>query len=203
MAVRDLSPNEIFNQWWADGIPLGTPGGASGSVMHIGSATVYIAAGESHVGEIGANTAIKEVIFTLDTSAYASGDVLASTQPIADAMRKAGGTGIIQTVTVLDKDDQGQPFDILFMRTNATLGAAENAALAIGDTQAAEVLGVVEILASDYVDLVNSQIATKANVGIVVKPTAATTSLWTAGVSKGTGTYTGTGIIMQASILRD
>ena len=64
------------------------------------------------------------------------------------------------------------------------------------------ILGSVSVLASDYVDMANSQHASKKNVGIVVEAKSGT-SLWVAAVSRGTGTYAATAITLRFGILQD
>jgi len=56
MAMKDLSPNKIFNQWWAGGIPISGAGGASGvpvslpsRITMIGGATPTFTAGAQHM----------------------------------------------------------------------------------------------------------------------------------------------------------
>ena len=61
---------------------------------------------------------------------------------------------------------------LLIMRATGTIGA-ENAAFSASDAVADTIIAVVEVAAANYVDLINSQIAVKANLGIVVNATAA------------------------------
>ena len=175
---------------------------AANSGTDIGDVDVTsIAAGETHLGEVGAATAVKEITFSLDTGgAYADGDVLAATQEIATAMRVNAGTGIIQSVIILDKDDQGENLDVVFLKTNVSLGT-ENAVVSITDGDADEIQGVVEV--SSYVDLTNSQIATKTNLGIGVQADSGATSLFIGLISRGTGTYTASGVTAKITILQD
>jgi len=165
---------------------IGTGGGAS----------------EVHLGEIGGNSVVKEVTLSLSTDAYADADVLADTQEISDAVRVNAGTGVILSLVVLDKDDQGVALDVVFLRTNVSLGT-ENDAVTVTDANADEILGIVEVAASDYVDLANSQLASMTGLYIVVDAAAAATSLYVAAISRGTGTYTASGITLKIGLLRD
>lgn len=65
------------------------PGGGNGLA-------VVPSASETHLGSVGGLTAVADVIFSLDTSAYASGDLLADTQAVAGAFRVTDGSGIMQ-----------------------------------------------------------------------------------------------------------
>jgi hypothetical protein len=159
--------------------------------------------------EIGTNlgvliettSTVLDLTLSLDTSAYADGDVLAATQEVSNAVRESGGSGVLQSIVVVDKDDQGEALDIVIFDSSATLGT-ENAAVSISDADAAKILGIVEVLATDYVDLVNSQLVTKDNLGIVVEASGSA-SLYVAAISRGTGTYTASGIVLRLGILQD
>jgi len=146
--------------------------------------------------------AIKEVTLSLNTSQYASGDVLADTQAITAAMHVNGGAGVIDSVVVLDKDDQAAALDLVFLQTNVAIGT-ENSAVSITDTAADEVLGVVEVAAGDFVDLVNNQVAFKGNLGIIVQAPSGVDDLYVAAISRGTGTYTASGITLKIGMVWD
>lgn len=140
-----------------------------------------------------------EVTLSLDTSAYSSGDVLADTQEVASAVRSDGGYGRVVGVTVLDKDDQAQGLDLVFMRTNKSLGT-ENSALTMSDADAEELLGTVEVASGDYVDLTNNQIAMLGDLWVPVKADTSSTSIFMGAISRGTGTYTASGIVVKVFI---
>ncbi len=151
--------------------------------------------------EIATHATVVDLTLSLDTGgAYADGDVLAAAQELTNAVRQSGGTGILQSVLVVDQDDQGQALDIVISDATITLGT-ENSAVSISDADAAKILGVVEVTAADYVDLVNSQVANIRNIGMVIMPD--TTSLYISAVSRGTGTYTASGIVLRFGIIQD
>jgi hypothetical protein len=151
---------------------------------------------------IGYWLAVHELTLSLDAgNVYADGDVLAAPQELENVAGLGGGCGVIQSVLALDVDDQAQAFDLVFLSSNVALGT-ENAAVSISDANAAYVVGVVEIGAGDYVDLANSQVAHKENLGIGFQCAAGETSLWVGAVSRGTGTYTASGIKLKISVLQ-
>ena len=142
-----------------------------------------------------------ELDLTLDTDAYADGDVLAATQEIEDVMGVNGGAGMIQSVLVHDFSDQAQALDLIFLRSNVSIGT-ENAAVSVSDANALEVVGVVEVSEDDYVDLANSQVAHKENLGIAFQCAADDKSLYVAAVSRGDGTYAADGITIKVGVLQ-
>jgi len=155
---------------------------------------------------IGAWDILVEVTLSLSTDAYADGDLLADTQEIANACFE-NSTCTLQSIRLLDNDDNAGDLDILILRSNQTMGT-ENSAFAPADAAADEILTVVEFVAADYVDLANSQIAMKnmSNGGMGVKLAPSdntTTSLYVAAVSRDTDTYTAAGIELLLGFMRD
>jgi hypothetical protein len=135
---------------------------------------------------------------SLDTDQYADGDVLADYQEIADAALISAGSIEIESIVLLDKDDQAVALDLVFANASGTLGT-ENSAVSISDADADEIVGIVEIATGDYVDLVNSQLVTKTNVGIQAKLSA--TSLYVGAITRGgTPTYTASGITLKIGV---
>ena len=176
---------------------------AANSGVDIGDVDVTsIAAGETHIGEVGGNSYVAEVTLSLAAATYTQHDVLAATQIIAACMRKDGGTAVIHSLIVLDQDDQGMALDIVFLRTNASIGAEEST-VAPTDAAADEILGIVEILAGDDVDLTNSQLVTKTSVGIVVDAAAGADDLYIAAITRDTPTHTAAGITVKVGFLMD
>lgn len=137
-----------------------------------------------------------DVTLSLDTSAYADGDLLADTQVVSSAFRVADGTGVITSIQVLDEDDQGQTFDIVFLSANNSMGT-ENSAPTVSDANARDILGRVRIDSSDYIDLGGCRIATKTGVGLGVKAASGTSDMYVAAIIRGAATYTASGIRLR------
>ena len=163
-----------------------------------GSST-HVTATANGLSVVTSSTVI-DLTLSLDTSQYADGDVLAAAQELASAVRASGGTGVIQSIQVIDQDDQGQALDVVISDSTITLGT-ENDPVSISDADAAKILGIVEVAATDYIDLVASQYVNKSNLGIVIMPDA--TSLFISAISRGTGTYTASGIVLRIGIIQD
>lgn len=151
------------------------------------------------LGAVSVNSDVVDVTLSLDTSAYADGDLLADVQKIDNILGQKG-SGTIVSVTVIDEDDQGQGFDLFFTGDDTSWGT-ENSALAVADAQIREVQAVVNVASGDYTDLVNGQVAFKNNINALVK--ASSDGLYVAAVSRGTGTYTASGLKLKIGIIRD
>jgi hypothetical protein len=141
----------------------------------------------------------QSVTLTLDVAAYAVGDVLADTQLVAASVGHAGKDVLLDWLKVEDDDDQGQPFDLVFLNANTSIGA-ENGVPNITDAAvAANVVSQLSIAAVDYVDLGGSRVAMKTNLGLpLLIPDKG--SLYLAAISRGTGTYTANGIKVTLGI---
>jgi len=152
---------------------------------------------------IGYWAEVHELTLSLDVSgAYADGDVLADRQELANVMGNPGGSGVIHSIEVLDLDAQGKALDLVFLRSDVTLGT-ENAAVSISDANAAEIVTLVKVLAANYSDLgAGSKLGQPANPAKGFKCADGATSLWVGAISRGTGTYTASGIKLKITILQ-
>lgn len=140
---------------------------------------------------------------TLDTSAYADGDVLSDGITITNAVRASTLTSLITDICVIDKSDQGQPFEILFFSQSITLTGAKNAAWAVSNSDMDYFLGIVSIGTGDYIDLGSNRVAHIRNLGLQIKNTASSTSVFMYTRSRGTGTYSVNGLRVKVGIVRD
>lgn len=151
--------------------------------------------GNLKVANAGAD--VIDVTLVADTSIYANNDVLAVPQEITGVFRHAGGRVKLDSIVVLDGDDQGTAIDLVFFNASATLGTI-NAAISISDADAAKIVGHVAVAAGDFKDYINSMVAVKTAVGLIMEAAAASTSLYIGAVVRsGTPTYTASGIKLK------
>jgi hypothetical protein len=184
--------------------PVGSPvfvrlSDGSGAIT---SLSVTPAATESQLGFVGSPGDVVDVTLTLDTSAYAGGDLLADTQSFT-GVRVNGGRAILQSVTVIDEDDQGAAFTIYFLSANNSFGT-ENSAPSISDANARDVLGWVDVSTADYKDLGGVRVASVKGIGLLLEAAGGSTSLYLAVVNgTGTPTYTASGVKLKLGLLWD
>ena len=147
-------------------------------------------------------TVVRNLTLSLDTSIYANNDLLADTQELANAVKVNDGWGTIQSLTVIDQDDQGQVFDVWVLDSNVTFGT-ENSAPSISDANAVYILGKIPVAAADYVDLGGVKVASIRNIGLPIKPVDGGTSIYVA-VTNGTGTptFTAAGVKLRFGIVQ-
>lgn len=143
---------------------------------------------------------VLDITLSLDTFAYTDGDVLAATQAVEWAFRKNGGTAIVQSLFVLDEDDQGVAFDLVFLDDDVALGS-ENSAPILTDADASHVLGFVRVGAGDYIDFGGSKVATLSGLGLMVKAASSSSHLYVAAVTRGTPTHTASGLKLKLGLM--
>lgn len=141
-----------------------------------------------------------DVTLSLDTNIYADGDVLAATQVVSNAVRIDDQPGMLVSVAVIDEDDQKAAFDLYIFSANVSLGT-ENAAPDITDANARNYCGHVAIAAGDYKDLVGVSVAVLYDINLPIKPISGTNDIAIAAISRGTGTYTASGLKLRLGIL--
>lgn len=138
-------------------------------------------------------TDLISVTLSLDTSAYASGDLIAEAQEVAGALRTSGGAAKLVSLMVIDEDDQGVAIDV-YLSSAATTWGSENSAPTISDAAARSIQAVIPVASADYKDLGGVKVANIKNIDCIVEG-AASTSLYVAVVSNGsTPTYTASGV---------
>lgn len=147
---------------------------------------------------------IIDVTMTTDTAAYANGDLIADTQEIANFFRDKGVPAKLQSLTVIDPDDQGAAFTVVFSQASTSFGS-ENSAPNIADADALNVLGQVTLTASDYVDIGGAKVGTLRDLNLVLAPVDNTTkSLYAAIViTTGTPTFAGGAIKLRLGVEYD
>lgn len=132
-----------------------------------------------------------EVTFSLDTSIYASGDVLAATQVISGVSRMKDLTCVLSGLTLIDEDAQGIELDVVVFSADVSLGT-ENAAVSITDANSRQILGIVNV--SEWKDLGAAKVATVLNVNLPIKPADGTQNVYVALITRGTPTHTALGL---------
>lgn len=175
----------------------------TGNGYALATASAGATSPSSFIGVVGGDDDVIDVTLNLDTSAYADGDVLSDTAELSNAVRVAGGKATLVSITVNDEDDQGGSFDIVFFRTNVSLGT-KNSAPSISDTDAREYLGHISISSGDYIDLGGVQVARKigSECALELEAGSGSTSIFVSTISRDTKTYTASGIRLKFGLLR-
>lgn len=152
----------------------------------------------------GRSTIVIAVTPTVSTTpAYSAGDNVGGKITLSGAERFAAGSGILQSVTVVDTSNQKAPLELLIFDSDpAAATITDNAAYA-PSTVSPTLLAHVSIAAADYVTVAAEAYAVKAGLGIALEA-AAGTSLYAVLVTSGTPTYASTtALTLHVGIVQD
>lgn len=144
---------------------------------------------EDFIGHTGPDIAVISATPVMDTSIYASADLLFDPIELVGAFRVSGGNAIIDSVTILDEDDNTAAGLTLVFTTASTTFGTLNSAANISDANLRNAVGHVAIVAGDWFDCGGAKLACVKNVGLPVKAASGATSLYVAGIN-GAGTPT-------------
>lgn len=153
-------------------------------------------------GHVGSPGDVIDITLVLDTNIYADGDVLAVPQVISNATRDQGERCWLTGIFMLDEDDQGAALDLIFLDSNVSLGTI-NAAASISDANARKVIARVSFAAADFYDLGGCKVADLAFTPIQMKAGVGSRDLYIGAVSRGTGTYTASGLKLKLRLSWD
>lgn len=136
-----------------------------------------------------------QLIPTLDTGAYASGDVLFNFVRIEGLA--ASKEYFLQSFSVIDASDSGVDMTLLFAGSALDLGTV-NSAVSISDSDALQIYGALTIsnYISAWIDLGGAKIATVVGGGLVLP-----SPLYVAGIAGGTATYTASSLTLNLALM--
>ena len=128
--------------------------GGSGVVTALTQRTVLatdvgLPAGTSDIGAVTSRPSlfaisVQSAGLTTATTNYSAGDQVGTLFTLANAARASGGGGYITGVTLISAADVIGAFDVVFFDASVTL-ASDNAAFAISDTDALEIVGIAQL----------------------------------------------------------
>lgn len=160
-----------------------------------------------NTAKIGGKTAVVSVTGAqvgVSGAAYSSGDVIGDQSPIeVELVQGEYGTGIIQTVITKDLSNQSAAIDLFVFSSRPTGTYTDNSAMDVSDADAASLIGVINIVATDYAASADSSFATTRSIGLVIKNMSGTNKVWFIPVSRGTPTYVADELSFTFGVLQD
>jgi hypothetical protein len=139
---------------------------------------------------------------TLDTVAYASGDVLFATAAIAGITRANDLRAVLMSLTAIDKSKNKPAFTLYFYQTNVT-SAAANAANNLSDADAVNCLGFVDVASTDWKDLANNSFACLKGINLLLEAATGTTSVYVVGIlNAGTPTFANGDLVLKLGVVQ-
>ncbi len=169
------------------------------AVTTVGSVTnvAAISAGENHLGIVtGGGISISVTPAISAGAIYVAKEAVGGEMTFANAVRVAGGSGIINSVTIADNDGENAGLELwLFSATVAE--AADNAPMDFTDAELLTCVGVIPISSADYFAIADNSVACLRGVGLQFK--CAATSLFGQLKCTATPTYTAVGDLTVTS----
>lgn len=137
-----------------------------------------------------------QVTPTLDTSPYASGDLLCDVVTITGAALATGGQCELVSILLIDQDDQGVAMDV-YVTNLATTWGTFNAAPSLSDAGALGIQAIIPIASGDWKDLGGVRVAqprVAQSIGVICE-TNGSANMYIALVNgSGTPTFTASGL---------
>lgn len=131
---------------------------------------------------------------TTSVTSYTAGDQVGSMFTFTGMARANGGSGMLVGAAMISAADIIGGYDLMLFRSNITL-AADNAAFAISDTDALEIIGLVQL--SGAWDIGNNRLAQQFNLAIPYVCGGSTTSIYGALITRSAHTFFGAATDIQ------
>lgn len=139
----------------------------------------------------------------INTAIYASGDLLGTKMTFANAGRPDIGSGVIQTVTILDKAALGADIDVIIFDSDPSATTfTNNNPLTVNDADLTKILCVIPVTTDAA--FVDNGVSYSNGTNCVFKGASAATTLYVAMVVRGTPTYvSASDITLRLNIMQD
>ncbi len=128
------------------------------------------------------------VTVTVDTAAYANGDLLFNPTAIAVGKHPNDAVNLL-SLTIVDPDGQKTAMDIFFTSSSTSWGTL-NAAASISEANAQNIQSVAEIAVADWVDTAGVDVVHTEH-SDVLQAEDDTNQVYVAGVVRGAATFAG------------
>ncbi len=118
---------------------------------------------EGYTGPIVQATSSSKLIsptITVDTSAYTIGDCIGGKLTLTDAVRVSGGSGVLQTITIVDSSNIKPALEIIIFNSNPTAATLTDGSAIAFSTDVSKVIQRIPVYASDYTTVGGVAIAT-------------------------------------------
>lgn len=126
------------------------------------------------------------------SSAYSAGNCVGGLMTLSPMVRRAGGSGILNSVTLRDKAGQAGTYDIfLFDATPSATTTTDKTAVAVNTADLAKIVGVITLAAVKLGAASTMGVTTLASINMSFKVNSGT-DLFAILVARGTPTYAST-----------
>jgi len=137
------------------------------------SGSLVLGAGENHIGQVGGNTTITESNVLMSVAgSYSTGDYMGTSltpQYFPSAVRTTGGTGIIKSITIIDKITNTNVAMELWIFSETFTAPNDNNAFTVTDSDALKVQAIIPISTSEWYANGSNQIYHDSTISIPIK----------------------------------
>jgi hypothetical protein len=140
------------------------------------------------LGNVGGLTGVLKIVPTVTaSSAYAAGNAVGAVQTLP--ILSTNGTGILESLIILDKSNQKAAYDIFIFDANPTNATITDKSAFAFSSDDLKVIARVSVASGDYATVNSEAVAVKSGLGIALKAAAGGTTLYAAVVTSGTPTF--------------
>ena len=143
---------------------------------------------------------------TVDTSAYAAGDCIGGKLTLTDAMRVNGGTGILQSLFLMDRSGTQKPaLEILIFNSDPSSSTlTDQAAVSIHANDASKIIRRIPIAATDWGLVASNYMADLSPGSRMLQAAAGSKNLYAAIVATGAPDFVAsTDLSIRFGLMRD
>lgn len=141
---------------------------------------------------------------TVSLTAYTAGDCVGGKLTLANAVRVNGGTGVLQSLLLLDRANQKPNLTLLIYNADPTAATlTDNAALS-NSTDDVKVIAKVNVTSGDWETINSKAYASLSGLGLVLKAASGSATLYAALLTTSTPTFVATtDLQLRLGILAD
>jgi hypothetical protein len=165
---------------------------APGTAVNLDTSAVTVTgalpAGTNAIGQVYGGGIVIAVTPTITAGAYTAKDAVGGKLTFANAARVSGGKGIINSLTLVDHDDEKAALELWLYNQDFT-AVNDNAAFDPSDADNLNLVGVIPITTADYFSANDNGVACVRGVGLQFQ-LAGTTSMYGQLKCIGTPSYT-------------
>ncbi len=122
--------------------------------------------------------------FSANIDSHVSGDVVADRELLAAVTPANDVSAVLTSMTVVDISDTAPDLRFHFLKADVSLGT-ESSPVSLSAANAVNHIGYVDVVAADYADLINSQVATVENINLGILPVSGTDDVYVAIEARG------------------
>lgn len=133
-----------------------------------------------------------EVELTTTAGSHADGTIIATAEIVSNVASSSGAGLIVQSIVLINTDDsvESPAFDLVFGQDDTTLGSVGSVPSITDANLINWCQGIVNISNWLTIKANNSEVATKTNVGLVLKPTSTSKNIYVNVINSSGAAYT-------------